>query len=76
MNIQLSKSWRDSPDCWKNFFVSELGDPRTYIRKFGAPMAKINHKLKPWNAVLDDGPTYTIRFTTNEDKLIFLLRWS
>ena len=72
--IYLGKSFKDCPDCWRNFFHSQF----TYPGRYGsASVEQVDEKLEPWNGTIVGYPTgYAIEFNTDEDKLLFLLRWS
>lgn len=73
--IYLERSFRDCPDCWRNFFYSQLIRTGRYG---SARIAEVNDKLEPWNGTIVDHSNgyHAIEFDTDEDKLSFLLRWS
>ena len=73
--IYLDKAFRGCPDYWKKFFYSQLLQTGRYG---SASIEEVNDKLEPWNGTIVEYSNghHAIEFDTDEDKLLFMLRWS
>ena len=86
--LYLSSSLSSCPSCWQNFIreYNETWDLTVKTREIEIAVAEIDHFCdvnvelqKRWNARLNgDGwdDSDKVEFNTEQDKLMFMLRWS